>query len=151
MISILGLWELHWTYDQHTGLTVWSAYCIYTNTDVARNPNKNSVRACRPVKNVTNVYYRIEPVTSVTDIIYAVSEIPNTSVLFIFTVTHIPGKTTHWTNNGWILAHRLRRWPNIKPTLFQCMVIAGISAHLLILVMVGKKIPTLRPKHDQRL
>ena len=24
-----------------------------------------------------------------------------------------------------MLAHRLRRWPNIKATLFQCVVIAG--------------------------
>ena len=26
-----------------------------------------------------------------------------------------------------MLGHRLRRWPNIKPTLFQCIVFAGLS------------------------
>ena len=26
---------------------------------------------------------------------------------------------------GLLLAHRLRRWPNIKQTLFQCVVFAG--------------------------
>ena len=28
-------------------------------------------------------------------------------------------------NVGWMLAHRLRRWPNIQPTLFQSLVPAG--------------------------
>ena len=32
--------------------------------------------------------------------------------------------TTHWTNVGSMLAQRLRRWPNIKTTLFQCLVFA---------------------------
>ena len=36
-----------------------------------------------------------------------------------------PAKTTHWNNVWSTLAHRLRRWPNIKPTLFQCLVVAG--------------------------
>ena len=40
----------------------------------------------------------------------------------------IPANTTHWNNVGLMLAHRLRRWPNIKPTLFQCVVFAGESA-----------------------
>ena len=36
-----------------------------------------------------------------------------------------PANTTHWNNVGLMLGHRLRRWPNIKPTLFQCVVFAG--------------------------
>ena len=35
----------------------------------------------------------------------------------------IPANMTHWNNVGLKLAHRLRRWPNIKPTLFQCVVL----------------------------
>ena len=38
----------------------------------------------------------------------------------------IPANTTHWNSVGLMLAHRLRRWPNIKPTSFQCVVLARI-------------------------
>ena len=31
----------------------------------------------------------------------------------------------HWHNAGLMLAHRLRRWPNITPALCQCPVFAG--------------------------
>ena len=36
-----------------------------------------------------------------------------------------PANTRHQTNAGLLLAHRLRRWPNIKPTLVRCLVFAG--------------------------
>ena len=36
-----------------------------------------------------------------------------------------PAGKRHWNNVGWMLAHRLRRWPNIQPTLFQRLVPAG--------------------------
>ena len=36
-----------------------------------------------------------------------------------------PVNTIHWTDVVLMLAHRLRRWPNIKTTLFQCIVLAG--------------------------
>ena len=35
-----------------------------------------------------------------------------------------PANTRHWTNVGLMLAHRLRRRPNINPTLVQCLVLA---------------------------
>ena len=34
---------------------------------------------------------------------------------------------SHSNNVGLMLGHRLRRWPNIKPTLFECLVFAGIA------------------------
>ena len=34
-------------------------------------------------------------------------------------------QTLHWTNAGLMLGQRLRRWPNIKPTLVQCIVFIG--------------------------
>ena len=40
-----------------------------------------------------------------------------------------PTNTTHWNNVVLLLAHRLRRWPSIKPTLFQCFVFAGQALH----------------------
>ena len=36
-----------------------------------------------------------------------------------------PANTRHSANAVWILDHRLRRWPNIKTTLIQCLVFAG--------------------------
>ena len=36
-----------------------------------------------------------------------------------------PANTTHWNNVGLMLGQRRRRWANIKPTLFQCVVFAG--------------------------
>ena len=38
----------------------------------------------------------------------------------------IPVKQTHWTNVGLMLGHRLRCWPNIKPSLVQCIVLTGM-------------------------
>ena len=38
----------------------------------------------------------------------------------------IPANTTHWSNVGLMLGQRRRRWANIKPTLFQSVVFAGI-------------------------
>ena len=32
---------------------------------------------------------------------------------------YFPANTTPWTNAGLMLAHRLRRWTNIKPALVQ--------------------------------
>ena len=39
----------------------------------------------------------------------------------------VPADTIHLASVGLMLAHRLRRWPNIKPTLSECLVLAGIS------------------------
>ena len=36
-----------------------------------------------------------------------------------------PASTKHWIDVGLMLGQRRRRWPNIKPTLFQCLVFAG--------------------------
>ena len=37
-------------------------------------------------------------------------------------VDNIPANTKHWTNAGSMLARRLRRRPNIEPTLVQCLL-----------------------------
>ena len=42
-----------------------------------------------------------------------------------------PGRNIHWNNVCLMLAHRLRRWPNNKPTLGQCVVFARIYRCLL--------------------
>ena len=34
------------------------------------------------------------------------------------------GNTIRWPNVGWMLCHRLRRWPSIQPTLVQLIVLA---------------------------
>ena len=39
-------------------------------------------------------------------------------------IYHTPANERHWNNVGLMLGQRLRRWPNIKPTLFQCVVFA---------------------------
>ena len=36
-----------------------------------------------------------------------------------------PAGTRRWNNAGWMLTHRLRRWLNIQPTLFQRLVPDG--------------------------
>ena len=33
---------------------------------------------------------------------------------------NLPSSTIHWSNADWMLGHRLRRWPTIKPTLDVC-------------------------------
>ena len=38
----------------------------------------------------------------------------------------VPANTRCWPNAGPILAHRLRRWPSIKPALVQRLVFAGL-------------------------
>ena len=39
---------------------------------------------------------------------------------------NIPAHTRRWTNGDLMLAHRLRLWTNIKSTLFQRIVLAGM-------------------------
>ena len=39
-----------------------------------------------------------------------------------------PSKTTRLSNVGLMLAHRLRRWANISPTLDQRVIFAGLYA-----------------------
>ena len=41
-------------------------------------------------------------------------------------VSALPAHTRHWINGGSMLARRLRRRPNIDPTLIQCLVLAGL-------------------------
>ena len=43
----------------------------------------------------------------------------------------IPANTKRWHSAGLMLAHRLRRWSNIKPALCQHLVFAGISISIL--------------------
>ena len=43
----------------------------------------------------------------------------------------IPTNTKRWHSAGLMLAHRLRRWTNIKPALCQHLVFAGISISIL--------------------
>ena len=40
---------------------------------------------------------------------------------------YFPARTKRWTNVGLLLAHRLRRWPNIKPTLVQRPATVGLG------------------------
>ena len=44
-----------------------------------------------------------------------------------------------WTNVGLMLSHRLRRWPNIKPTLVKRPPFAGILSLLCILSTEGNQ------------
>ena len=39
-----------------------------------------------------------------------------------------PANTIHWPNTGWLLAYRLRPWPNIHPAFGQCIVFARYAA-----------------------
>ena len=67
----------------------------------------------------------------------------------------IPASTIHRANVGLMLGHRLRRWPNIKPTLAQCIVFAGINyrdrstSHHSLWVDTNEK--TLRPGDHIRI
>ena len=38
-----------------------------------------------------------------------------------------PVNTRHWSNVGWMLGQRRRRWSNINPTLVQCLVFTGLE------------------------
>ena len=38
---------------------------------------------------------------------------------------YLSSKRTHWNNVGLMLGQRCRRWANVKPTLFQCVLFAG--------------------------
>ena len=51
------------------------------------------------------------------------------------------------SNAGWMLSHRLRRWPNIDKTSYQCLLFAGYftSACCLGYVVRGTSIPHLWP------
>ena len=42
------------------------------------------------------------------------------------TYAHYVYITWHWASVGLLLVHHARRWPNIKPTLSQCLVLAGV-------------------------
>ena len=46
--------------------------------------------------------------------------------LYFLQTNPLPTNTIHWANVGLILGHRLRRRPNIKPALAQCIVFAGL-------------------------
>ena len=63
--------------------------------------------------------------------------------------TIFPAKTRRWPNGRLILAHRLRRWANISPTLGQHLVCAGIAGFieafdgdLIVLCLVEMTIST---------
>ena len=43
----------------------------------------------------------------------------------------IPTNTARWNNDVLLLAQRLRRWPNIKTSLFQRAVFAGMCLHVV--------------------
>ena len=42
--------------------------------------------------------------------------------LYLAITLHVLANTMHWISAGLMLVQRLRRWPNIKPTLIQCVV-----------------------------
>ena len=44
--------------------------------------------------------------------------------------------TRHPTNAGLMLVHRLRRWPNINPTLVGCLVFADLR-HLFAISLIS--------------
>ena len=46
-----------------------------------------------------------------------------------------PAKTRHWTSVSLMLVQRLQRWPNIKPALSECLVLAGYNVHLVSLAL----------------
>ena len=57
----------------------------------------------------------------------------------------LPANTIYWPDAGPLLAHCLRRWPNIKLALVQCLVFAGlrtIAAALVVLTAHGDYKPT---------
>ena len=76
-----------------------------------------------------------QPLTSESEVRDFTTESPQPYVQIQFIEIYIqdmyPANTTHWNNVGSMLAHRLRRWLNIKPTLFQCVVFAGYTVHNL--------------------
>ena len=43
----------------------------------------------------------------------------------IMKVDRYPANMRFWLNVGLLLVHRLRRWPNSKPTLGQRLIFAG--------------------------
>ena len=55
-----------------------------------------------------------------------------------------PGNTRRWTNADLMLAHRLRRWPNIKSALVQRLVFAGyfwklLEYHIYLVELIVKR------------
>ena len=58
---------------------------------------------------------------------------------------NVPANKTHWNNLSLMLAHRLRRWPNIKPTLFQCVLLAlyvTLCLSVTLSTLLSRKIDT---------
>ena len=53
----------------------------------------------------------------------------------------IQANSTHWNNCGLTLIHRLRRWPNMKTTSFQCLLFA--THYILETMLVCDAGPTL--------
>ena len=47
-------------------------------------------------------------------------------------VSCIPANMRHSPNVVSMLAHRLRRWPNIDTTLGECLVLVGMGGGLLV-------------------
>ena len=47
-------------------------------------------------------------------------------------VCRIPATMLHGANVGFMLAHRLRLWPNMNPTFVQCIVLQGIGLVSLV-------------------
>ena len=52
----------------------------------------------------------------------------------VMLASHSSTNTRHSNNVGLMLGHRRRRWPNIKPALFKCLVFSGILTSLIILI-----------------
>ena len=51
------------------------------------------------------------------------------AVIYVaFFQSNYPASTRHWDSVGLMLGQRRRRWANIKPTLSQCIVLAGYQA-----------------------
>ena len=66
-----------------------------------------------------------------------------------------PANTRRWTNVVLMLAQRLRRWPDIKATLAQCLVFAGRDGHVytqppdtLPLLLAGPSAPEKKQRND---
>ena len=53
-------------------------------------------------------------------------------MIYKYILNGFPANTTRWNNDVSMLAQRLRRWPNIKTSLFQPVVFAGLGYSLLV-------------------
>ena len=63
----------------------------------------------------------------------------------------VPANTRRLTNVDSILAHRLRRWPNIKPTLVHHLVFAGVGLYDGQVVEENNWIIDFAPSHRRSL